>query len=122
LLDVDAVNFDLIQIVERTESFKRAAGIVNGDRGVARELAYESAPGPSGSRVSQRLVEGVPATGIIEGFDAKGHDDQPVPGAAIRPRRDITFQAVGTAKRRLLQILGGAACLRRRIEFAAALW
>jgi len=38
------------------------------------------------------------------------------------PRRDITFQAVGTAKRRLLQILGGAACLRRRIEFAAALW
>ncbi|MBV8508212.1 MAG: hypothetical protein JOZ11_20700, partial [Alphaproteobacteria bacterium] len=42
LLDVDAGNFDLMQIVERTEGLKGAARIVNSDRGVARELVYKS--------------------------------------------------------------------------------
>ena len=78
-VDIGAGNFDLIQIVDRAEGFDGAAGIVNGNRGMVCELVQKSPRRPSGSRVGQRLVERVPATGIVEGFDAQGHDDQPFP-------------------------------------------
>jgi hypothetical protein len=42
---------------------------------MVRELVQESPCLPSGSRVGQRLVERVPASDIVEGFDAQGHDD-----------------------------------------------
>ena len=56
-----------------------AARIVNRHRRLVRQQIEQGPRRSSDPRMGQRLVEGVSAAGIVEGLDAQGHDDEPIP-------------------------------------------
>ena len=79
LLDIHAGDLDMIHIEDRGECLGAAARIVNRYRRLVRQQIEQGPRRSSDPRMGQRLVEGVSAAGIVEGLDAQGHDDEPIP-------------------------------------------